>query len=106
MSVAPCPVDANECDSLSPYPLGGSLTTPFNGLLFSLAALSVPLVVVHWACFGHQRGVGPALLGMSLATGLGVTIGFHRLFTHRSFETTRPIELLLAVLGSMAGFGF
>jgi stearoyl-CoA desaturase (delta-9 desaturase) len=50
--------------------------------------------------------MGPALLAMSLATGLGVTIGYHRLFTHRSFETTRSIELLLAVLGSMAGLGF
>jgi stearoyl-CoA desaturase (Delta-9 desaturase) len=31
-----------------------------------------------------------------------VTIGFHRLLTHRSFATHRPIEYALAVLGSMA----
>jgi stearoyl-CoA desaturase (delta-9 desaturase) len=35
-------------------------------------------------------------------TGLGVTVGFHRLFTHRSFKTARPVRALLAVLGSMA----
>jgi stearoyl-CoA desaturase (delta-9 desaturase) len=35
-------------------------------------------------------------------TGLGVTVGFHRHFTHRSFKTTRPIRALLAVLGSAA----
>jgi stearoyl-CoA desaturase (Delta-9 desaturase) len=34
--------------------------------------------------------------------GLGVTVGYHRLFTHRSFKTTRPVRVLLAVLGSMA----
>jgi stearoyl-CoA desaturase (Delta-9 desaturase) len=35
-------------------------------------------------------------------TGLGVTVGYHRLFTHRSFKTTRTLRALLAVLGSMA----
>jgi stearoyl-CoA desaturase (Delta-9 desaturase) len=34
--------------------------------------------------------------------GHGITIGFHRLFTHRSFEAGRPLKISLAVLGSMA----
>jgi stearoyl-CoA desaturase (delta-9 desaturase) len=34
--------------------------------------------------------------------GLGVTVGFHRLFTHRSFETTRELRFVFAVLGSAA----
>src|SRR5213075_1387934 len=42
------------------------------------------------------------LLGMYLLTAVGVTVGYHRLFTHRSFETTRPVKVLFAVLGSMA----
>jgi stearoyl-CoA desaturase (Delta-9 desaturase) len=37
-----------------------------------------------------------------LLCGLGVTVGYHRLFTHRSFKTTRALRALLAVLGSMA----
>jgi stearoyl-CoA desaturase (Delta-9 desaturase) len=37
-----------------------------------------------------------------LLTGLGVTVGFHRLFTHRSFQTSAPIRALLAALGSAA----
>ena len=36
------------------------------------------------------------------ATAFGVTIGFHRLLTHRAFETHRPIKYLFAILGSMA----
>ena len=32
----------------------------------------------------------------------GITVGYHRLFTHRSFKTTRAVRALLAVLGSMA----
>jgi stearoyl-CoA desaturase (Delta-9 desaturase) len=39
---------------------------------------------------------------MYVATGIGVTIGFHRLLTHRSFATSRPLRGLLAVLGSAA----
>jgi stearoyl-CoA desaturase (delta-9 desaturase) len=35
-------------------------------------------------------------------SGLGITVGFHRLFTHRSFKTTRGVRALLAVFGSMA----
>jgi stearoyl-CoA desaturase (delta-9 desaturase) len=35
-------------------------------------------------------------------TGHGITVGFHRLFTHRAFKTTRPMRFLWAVLGSMA----
>ena len=39
---------------------------------------------------------------MYVATGLGVTVGFHRHFTHRSFKTSRPVRATLAVLGSAA----
>jgi stearoyl-CoA desaturase (delta-9 desaturase) len=45
------------------------------------------------------------LLALSLTytlTGLGITVGYHRLFTHRSFKTTRAVRVVLAVLGSMA----
>jgi stearoyl-CoA desaturase (delta-9 desaturase) len=35
-------------------------------------------------------------------TGLGVTVGFHRLFTHRSFKTKKAVRAALAILGSAA----
>jgi stearoyl-CoA desaturase (delta-9 desaturase) len=35
-------------------------------------------------------------------TALGVTVGFHRHFTHRSFSTKRCVRGLLAILGSAA----
>jgi len=43
-----------------------------------------------------------ALAVTYLLTGLGVTVGFHRLFTHRSFKTSAPMRALLAALGSAA----
>jgi stearoyl-CoA desaturase (delta-9 desaturase) len=35
-------------------------------------------------------------------TCLGVTVGFHRHFTHMSFKAKRPLRIALAVVGSMA----
>lgn len=35
-------------------------------------------------------------------TGLGVTVGFHRLLTHRSFKTKSWVKALLTILGSAA----
>jgi stearoyl-CoA desaturase (Delta-9 desaturase) len=35
-------------------------------------------------------------------SGLGITIGYHRLFTHKSFRATRALRIALAVAGSMA----
>jgi stearoyl-CoA desaturase (delta-9 desaturase) len=37
-----------------------------------------------------------------IVVGHAVTIGFHRLFTHRSFEAKRPLKVALAVLGTMS----
>jgi stearoyl-CoA desaturase (Delta-9 desaturase) len=39
---------------------------------------------------------------MYLLTGFGVTVGFHRMLTHRSFQTSKPVEYFFAVAGSMA----
>ena len=39
---------------------------------------------------------------MYLLTALGITIGYHRLLTHRAFQTPKWLEYTFAVLGSMA----
>jgi stearoyl-CoA desaturase (delta-9 desaturase) len=66
---------------------------PFAGL--------VAAVVLHRGHYFSWVHIG-LLLGMYLLTVLGVTVGFHRLFTHRAFETNRAVKAVLAVLGSMA----
>jgi stearoyl-CoA desaturase (Delta-9 desaturase) len=70
-------------------------------------AFGVPpaaLVAAAWLAWGgtlHWQDLLVLAITYTLS-GLGVTVGFHRLFTHRSFKTTRPLRALLAVLGSMA----
>jgi stearoyl-CoA desaturase (Delta-9 desaturase) len=75
--------------------------------LLNLTAVILPLigfVAVVFSLWG--RGFhwvdGGLLVGMYVLTSLGITVGFHRLFTHRSFETNRVVQFFLAVLGSMA----
>ncbi|MFY9489077.1 MAG: acyl-CoA desaturase [Solirubrobacterales bacterium] len=42
------------------------------------------------------------LIGMHVVAGLGITVGFHRLLTHRSFETKPWVRGLLTAAGSLA----
>src|ERR1700712_4021138 len=37
-----------------------------------------------------------------LVGGFGITIGFHRMLTHRAFQTSKPMEYAFAVAGSYA----
>lgn len=45
------------------------------------------------------------LLGMYALTTFGIEVGFHRHFSHHAFQTTTPIRVILAILGSMAAQG-
>jgi stearoyl-CoA desaturase (delta-9 desaturase) len=62
------------------------------------------LVTAGWLAWGGAlRWQDLLVLAITYTlSGLGVTVGYHRLFTHRSFKTTRALRALLAVLGSMA----
>jgi stearoyl-CoA desaturase (delta-9 desaturase) len=62
------------------------------------------LAIVGWVLWNRILGWNDlfVLLTLYVATGLGVTVGFHRLLTHRAFQTTRAVRVALAILGSAA----
>jgi stearoyl-CoA desaturase (Delta-9 desaturase) len=73
----------------------------------NLTALILPVVgIVAAGAFLWGRGFRwlelGLLLGMYFLTAIGITVGYHRLFTHRSFQTIPAVQFVLAVLGSMA----
>ena len=70
--------------------------TPLLGSLVAVALL--------WR---HPIGATELLLlvGMYSLCTFGIGIGYHRLASHRSFQTYTPIRVLFAILGSMAGQG-
>jgi stearoyl-CoA desaturase (delta-9 desaturase) len=64
-------------------------------LAFILAIVLLWNKVVGW----HDL----VLLGtLYVVTGLGITVGFHRMLTHRAFQTSTTVERIFAVLGSLA----
>ncbi len=74
---------------------------------FNVVVVVVPFVafafavVLLWGGIVHWTDL--ALLAVFyVATVLGIAMGFHRLLTHRSFQTTTWVRALLAVFGSMA----
>jgi stearoyl-CoA desaturase (Delta-9 desaturase) len=65
---------------------------------FLAVAIAVPLLWGDW--------VGPsdvvAFLVMYVLSGFGVTVGFHRMLTHRAFATHRATRYVFALLGSLS----
>ena len=70
--------------------------------------------VVGWLGFIHLgalaapfyftwKGVLLALVLGWLTGGVGICMGYHRLLTHSSFNTFRPIRWIIAFLGNLAG---
>ena len=62
------------------------------------------LVVSTCLLWGRAVNLTDVVMGtvLYLATGFGVTIGYHRMFTHRGFTSGRVLKVVLAVVGSMA----
>lgn len=75
--------------------------------LVNLAAVLLPLAGFATAV-GLLWGIAldwthlAVLIFMYFATGLGITVGYHRLFTHRAFDAAAPVRYALGVMGSMA----
>ncbi len=61
-------------------------------------AIAVPFL------WGHALSLRDIIIGAAfyLVGGFGVTVGYHRLFTHRSFRATRPLKIVLAAVGGLA----
>jgi stearoyl-CoA desaturase (delta-9 desaturase) len=68
----------------------------------SLPVLGVAAAIVFGILWGVSWVDVSLLVVMYLASMLGVTVGFHRLFTHRAFQTYRPIQWFFAICGSMS----
>ncbi len=75
--------------------------------LAGVIAVVVPPVVVVlamgllWDTAFHVEDL-VAMLVLYVLCGLGITVGWHRYFSHKSFETSRATRAVLAILGSMA----
>ena len=74
----------------------------FHFVGVGLPFLGLPLAI--WLLWGHGvTAVDLAIMAsLYVLTGLGIAVGYHRLLTHRAFETHRGLRYMWAILGSLA----
>ena len=95
-------------ESLSTVPSRGNTSSTMTKLkIVNLIAIATPFIgflvaaIFFWGTLFN--GVQLAIFGFMYAiTSVGITIGYHRLFTHSSFKTSRFMTAVFAAFGSMA----
>jgi stearoyl-CoA desaturase (Delta-9 desaturase) len=103
--MAGAPVTAGPSEvGHDPYPFGKD---PWWGKAAILAIVLLPLAAIAygmWRLWGN--GVGPLevglLLGFWAVAGLGVSVGFHRMLTHRAFTAKPVTRFIVLAAGAMA----
>lgn len=83
--------DVNDETSLSVAAISGVV-------VFHLLAALVIFVGFSWFALA-------TCIALLVMRALGVTAGYHRYFSHRSFRTSRPVQFLLALGGTLAAQG-
>jgi stearoyl-CoA desaturase (delta-9 desaturase) len=99
-ATAPAPAPPEH----DPYPFGHD---PWWGKGLLLAIIFLPLFAMGYAVFRlWGSGVGGTELllffGLWTFTGLGISVGFHRMLTHRAFTAKPVTKFMLLVAGTMA----
>jgi len=101
--LAPAEADAAEASPHGPaYSDADRMVRLVNllAVLIPFAGLGLAIVLSWGVAFNWTQFT--IMTVMNILTAMGVTVGYHRLFTHRSFEAVPFVRATLAILGSMA----
>ena len=106
----PIETSSSQSNSLPPRATNVRKAAPSASFLtraVTLVAVVLPFLGVVVAGYmlwgeGFSWFALALLISTYVATALGITVGYHRLFTHRSFETSRTVQAVFGALGSMA----
>ena len=91
--------------SLGPNPNRGEPVW-LHILFLAITPMSCLILVPLWAWTHGITGAEIiAMISLWLATGVGITVGYHRLFSHRSFKATSVVRFVTAILGGAAWQG-
>jgi stearoyl-CoA desaturase (delta-9 desaturase) len=99
---SPAPVPGRAQPEIEPEPIGNGeriLTAVFVAVPMLALLAAIPLAWV-WGLLGW-REIVIAVVFYTIS-GLGISMGFHRYFTHGSFKAARAFKIALAVAGSLA----
>jgi stearoyl-CoA desaturase (delta-9 desaturase) len=95
---------ARASAAAEPRPSRKSIVTDRVVTSLFVAGPVIALAVAIPLLWGNALNLHDVILAavFYLIAGFGISIGFHRLFTHRSFKPNRPLKFILAAAGSMA----
>ena len=104
--------ESNEHFEVALDPAGPAVFRPFRERIRK----GIAWPSVTWLIFLHigalaapfyftWKGVLLALILGWVTGGIGICLGYHRLLTHSSFTTFRPVRWVIALLGNLAGQG-
>ena len=83
----------------APGPVARTILGTFVAVPLAAVVIGVPIALSH----GWVRVLDIVMLVVIYAIGVhGITIGYHRYFTHGSFKANRTVKIILAVFGSLA----
>ena len=82
-----------------PYSRVDWLNTAFLAVIILLALVAAPLYLWHHGLDWFQSGLFAFYV---VATGMSITLGYHRLFSHLSFKASWPVRLFTLVFGACA----
>jgi stearoyl-CoA desaturase (delta-9 desaturase) len=87
--------DIEPCANETADRIATGIVTVVPFLMLGVVVWQAWADLLHWHDF--------VVFGVAyVLTGLGITVGFHRHFTHRAFKTSRPLRAILAILGTAA----
>ncbi|MCX6431468.1 MAG: acyl-CoA desaturase [Actinobacteria bacterium] len=93
------PTESPSDDPLQPNSMGMRITIGFFIVIPLIAVLLA--IPVAWGGFLGWTDIA-LMFVMWTITAAGITVGYHRYFTHGSFKANRAVKIALAVAGSLA----
>jgi len=99
-------------DAQAAGPLQGDFVPRSVGeRLYAFCVVALPPVLIAWAAFSgfgleHRYLSIPAFVAMYALTGLGISLGYHRLLSHGSYDAAVWLRYVLAVAGTAACQGY
>ena len=72
------------------------------GFLMLTPVIGIAGTAVYTWLYGFALWMPLLALGMYVAVGLSICAGYHRFFSHKSYEATRPVQIAYAIFGAMA----
>lgn len=86
----------------SSHPQDTSVDIPLAGFLMLTPVIGIVGTAVYTYFHGFALWMPLLALAMYFAVGISICAGYHRFFSHKSYEATRPVQIFYAIFGAMA----